>query len=92
MKLYNERNTISRLFENKYITLSVYAYNAKSEPKEYDGVEKSEQKFVEHTAERVKLKRQKSNDLNKMITKIDKIISKELFRKYFFNFESLFDM
>ena len=83
MKLYNGRNTIIRLFENKCLTPSVYAYNGKSEPKEHDEVEKSEQKFAENIAEGVKLKRQKSNELNKIITKNGKIISKELFKNYF---------
>ena len=56
MQLYNYRNKIIRLFENKNIRPSVYAYNAKSE--EYDEAEKSEQKFDENIAERVKLRRQ----------------------------------
>ena len=38
MQLYNDRNAIIKLFENRNIKLSVYAYNAKSEPKKYDGV------------------------------------------------------
>ena len=38
MQLYNGRNTIIRLFENRNIRPSVYAHNAKSEPKKYDGV------------------------------------------------------
>ena len=44
---------------------------------------KSEQKFEESIGERVKLKRQKSDELNKMITKNDKIIKKELIKNYF---------
>ena len=41
MNLCNDRNKII-FFENKYIIPSVYAYNAKYEPEEYDGLEKSE--------------------------------------------------
>ena len=33
MKLYNYRNKIIGLFENKNIKPSMYAYNTKSEPK-----------------------------------------------------------
>ena len=40
----------------------MYAYNAKSEPRKYDGAEKSEQKFDESIAEKVKLRRQKADD------------------------------
>ena len=40
----------------------MYAYNAKSEPKEYDGVKESEHKSVESIGETVKLKRQKADD------------------------------
>ena len=35
---------------------SVYAYDAKSEPEEYDGVEKSEQEAEESIEERLKLR------------------------------------
>ena len=45
MNLYDGRNKI--ILEDKSITSSVYAYNAKSEPKEYGGVKESEQKSVE---------------------------------------------
>ena len=51
----------------------MYAYNAKSELKEYDGVEKSEQKAEESIGERVKLRRQKADELNKMITEKENI-------------------
>ena len=56
--------------------------------KKYDGVEKSEQKFEESIGKRVKWRRQKSDELNKMITEKDEIISKDLFKKYF-QFQSL---
>ena len=85
MQLYNYRNRIIRLFKNKNIRLSVYAYNAKSEPKEYDGVEKSEQKLDENTGKTVKLRRQKSDGLYKMITEKDEIINR-VFSKNIFNF------
>ena len=62
MQLYNYRNKIIRLFENKNIRPSMSAYNAKSEPKEYDEAERSEQKFNNSIGERVKLKRQKADD------------------------------
>ena len=58
MNLYDGRNKIINLLEDKSITSSVYAYNAKSEPKEYGGVKESEQKSVESIGERVKLRRQ----------------------------------
>ena len=40
---------------------SNYALDAKSEPKEYDGAEKSEQKFDKSIAEKTKRKRQESD-------------------------------
>ena len=61
MNLYNARSKTIKLFEDKSINPSVYAYNAKSEPKKYDGVKKSEQKSVERIEERVKLRRQKAD-------------------------------
>ena len=62
MQLYNYRNKIIGLFENENIRPSNYALDAKFEPREYDGVEKSEQKFDESIGERVKLRRQKADD------------------------------
>ena len=56
MQLYNYRNKIIRLFENKHIKLSIYAHNTES-----DGVEESEQKFDESIGEKVKSKRQKAD-------------------------------
>ena len=56
MNLYNGRNSIIKLFESKYITPSMYAYDAKS-----DGVKESEQKFDKIIGERVKLRRQKAD-------------------------------
>ena len=53
MNLYNGRNKIIWLFENKVISLPMYAYDAKS-----DVVEESEQKFDESITETVKLRRQ----------------------------------
>ena len=44
MNLYNSRNKIIKLFEDGDLKPSDYAYDAKSEPKEYDGAEESEQK------------------------------------------------
>ena len=92
MNLYNDRNKIIKLFEDKDIMPSNYAIDAKFEPEEYDRVKKSEQKFSKGTGERTKSRRQKSNELDKIITENDKIISKELFKNYFFNFESLSDL
>ena len=46
-----------KLFESNDITLSMYAYDTKS-----DGAEESEQKFCESIGERVKLRRQKADD------------------------------
>ena len=57
MNLYNSRNKINGLFDNKVISPFMYAYDAKS-----DGVEKSEQNFDENIGERVKLRRQKADD------------------------------
>ena len=63
MQLYNYRNKTIRLFEDKNIKPSkYYAYNAKSEPEKYDGAKKSEQEFDEGIGERVKLRRQKTDD------------------------------
>ena len=41
---------------------SKHAFDAKSEAEEYNGVEKSEQKFDENIGERVKLRTQKADD------------------------------
>ena len=49
MQLYNYKNKIIRLFENKDIRPSMYAHNAES-----DGVEESEQKLGKSIGERVK--------------------------------------
>ena len=68
VNLYNDRNKIIKLFADKNIMPSNYALDAKSETKDYDEVEKSEEKFDESIGERVKLRRQKSDELNKMIT------------------------
>ena len=57
MNLYNGRNKIIKLFKDKDVNLSNYAYNAKS-----DGVEESEPKFYESIGQRVKLRRQKADD------------------------------
>ena len=68
MNLYNDRNKNIKLFEYQNIMPFNYALDAKSELEEYDGVEKSEQKFDRSIGKRVKLRRQKSDELNKMIT------------------------
>ena len=73
MNLYNGRNKINEISKGKDITPSMYAYNAKSEPKEYDGVEESEQKFDESIGKKVKLGRQESHKLDKMIYEKDEI-------------------
>ena len=52
MNLCNSRNKITGLFENKAISPSMYAYDAKS-----NEVEESEQTFEESIGERVKLRR-----------------------------------
>ena len=91
MNLFNGRNKIIRLFEGKNIVSSNYALDAKSEPEKYDGVKKSEQISVENIGERVKLRKQKSDELNKIITEKDDITNRRLFKKYF-QFQSLSDM
>ena len=74
----------------------IKSHNAKSEldeydtvqefePKKSDGAEKSEQKSVEGIAERVKLRRQKSDELNELI------INKKLFKQYF-QYQNLSDL
>ena len=62
MQLYNYRNKIIRLFENKDIRPSMYTLDAKSRLGECDEAEKSEHKFNESIGERVKLRRQKADD------------------------------
>ena len=54
--------------------------------------ENEELKFDKNLAEEVKLKRQRFDELNNMITKKDKITDKELFKDYFFQFKDLSDM
>ena len=69
-----------------------YVLDAKSEPEKYGGVKGSKQKSVEIIGERVKLRRQKSAEFNKMISEKDEIINRELFKNYFYQFQSLSDM
>ena len=69
----------------------MHALNAKSELEKYDGVKKSEEIFNESIGERVKLRSQKSDGFNKMITGKDEIINRDLFKKYL-QFQSLSDM
>ena len=68
MQLYNYRNKIIRLSENKNIKPSMHTLDAKS-----DGVEESEQIFDESMRKRVKSRGQKSDRIIKMITEKDKI-------------------
>ena len=91
MNLYKDRNKIIKLFEDKDIMPSNYALDEKFEPEEYDRVEEPRQKPDKSVVERTMLRRQKSNELNRMITENDEIISKELFKKKF-QFQSLSDM
>ena len=91
MQLYNDRNTIIRLFENRNIGPSMYIHDAKFEPRNSGGVAKSEQKTEENIGERLKLRKQRSDELNKMITEKDEIINRDLFKKCF-KFQSLSDM
>ena len=72
---------------NKYIRLAIYKSDTKS-----DEVEKSEQKPVKSVGERAKMRKQKSDELNEMITEKDEIIDKKLFKNYFHQFENLPDM
>ena len=88
MKLYNDRNKIIKLFEDKNIKPSDYPDNAKSEPEE----------FEESIAERRKMRRQKNlmkkntvNEFNKLIVAKDKSINKDLIEKHF-EIQSLVDM
>ena len=102
IKLYDGRSKIIRLFENKNIKPSNYPHNAKFEPdehnieekseKKYDGGKKSEQKSLKSIGERRKLRKQKSNEFNKMLTEKNEIINRQLFKNYFHQFESLSDM
>ena len=78
MKLYNYRNEIIRLFLNRDIRFATYKSDAKS-----DEVKESKQKTDESVGERVKLRRQESGRLNKMITKKDEIINKDLLKNIF---------
>ena len=84
MDLYNDRNKIIKLFEDKAISHSMHGYDAKSH-----GVEESEQEYDESTGERVKLGRQKPDELNKMITENENIMGQKLFKNYFSNFEKI---
>ena len=52
-------------------------------------MEKLEQKSDESIGERVKLRIQRSDKLNEIITEKDEIINKELSKNYFHQFESL---
>ena len=57
MNLNNGRNKITKFFEIKVTSLSIYDFDAKSH-----GVEESVWKFDESRGERVKLRRQKADD------------------------------
>ena len=104
MKVYNGRNKIIKLFEDNIIKPSNYPHNAKFEPdeyyepEEYDGVEKSKQKFEEGTGGKTRIRRQKNSDkkdipnkFNELVTQKDETMNKYLFKGYF-RFKSLIDM
>ena len=84
-KLFERREVIIEVFR-KYI----FRFLDSESESESDSI-KSEQSFEESKGKRVKLKRRKSDELNKMITKNGKTINKELFREHF-QFQSLYDM
>ena len=69
----------------------MHALNAKSELEKYDGAKNSEEIFDEIIGERVKLRSQKSDGFNKMITEKDEIINRDLFKEYL-QFQSLSHM
>ena len=91
IQLQNYRNKIIGLFENRNISPSMHALNAKSEQEKYDGAKKSEEIFDEIIGERVKLRSQKSDGFNKMITEKDEIINRDLSKEYL-QFQSLSHM
>ena len=66
-------------------------YDSDFDDSKFDLISDLEQKSWKSIGERVKLRRQESNELNQMITRNDKIINKE-FLKIYFQFESLSDM
>ena len=54
MNLYDSINKIIKSFEDKNITPSMHAHDAKFEPEESYGVQESEQKSEESIGERTK--------------------------------------
>ena len=56
MKLYHDRNKITKLFEAKNIKPSDYPHSAKSEPQEL------ELEFEESIAQRTNIRRQQKSD------------------------------
>ena len=80
LQLNDKRTIMINAFVNKYI----YPKNVYDQSKELE--------FEKSMPERTKMRRQKRNELNKVITEKDEIINKELFKNYFHEFESLSDM
>ena len=92
-KLFKRRNMIIQAFKDGSFRLFEEIGNSEFDLEfgsefdsesysEYD-LEKPEQKFDESIGKKVKLRRQKSNEFNELIVENDKIIDKELFRRYF---------
>ena len=61
LRLHNDRDKTIKLFEGRNVMSSNYALDAKSEPKEYDGAEKSKHKFVKSIAEKTESRRHESD-------------------------------
>ena len=84
-ELYGGTNTIINAFEKK-----IFRYFDSDSDSDSDAT-KLKQNFEETVGERAKLKRQKSDELNEMITEKENIINKELLKRQF-GFQNLYNM
>ena len=83
LMLYDNRTTVT----NAFITKNIFP-----EDVEEDVYLEEKPEHEESTGERLQFRKQRSDELNKVITEKDEIINKDFFKKYFYKLESLSDM
>ena len=81
MNLFNDRNMVIKLFEDKSIKPSYYPYNAKIEELEEKSESESESEFEESIAERTKMRRQKSDKENQEGEGFKMLTRDQIFRR-----------
>ena len=88
----NLLNNVKELYEGRQMIIDACRKDVLKPSEEIDEKDKEDEEDLwQNSEESVKLRRQESNKLNKIITKKDKITDKNLFTKHF-QFRSLSDM